>query len=154
MINMRSVWIVTLAATMTCAALVAGAAGADVDQLAQRWTKAYNNHDRAAVGALYTESAHLYLHGRPSVKNRKAIEEYWAGDFKEGNPLTLLEVTNSVAGIDMVLVHGNYKVIDRKDGRQLGYGRFAHIWVKNDKGEWLLDRDLWNQPYEEVANGN
>ncbi|MGE0114485.1 MAG: SgcJ/EcaC family oxidoreductase [Steroidobacteraceae bacterium] len=127
-------------------------AESDIQQLATRWADAYNAHDRAALGAIYTEDAHLMMHGEPTIKGRKNIEAFWADDFKEGNPLTLLTVTNAVEGIDMMLVHGNYQVIDRKDGRQMGFGRFAHIWNKDKNGQWHLDRDLWNQPYE-TANG-
>ena len=48
----------------------------------------------------------------------------------------------------MVLVHGNYQVVDRSTGAVLGFGRFAHIWHDVD-GDWELDQDLWNQPYED-----
>ncbi|MGD9841457.1 MAG: DUF4440 domain-containing protein [Steroidobacteraceae bacterium] len=118
----------------------------EVRQLADKWTEAYNKHDRNAISALYTQDAHLYLHGSPTVKGSKAITDYWAEDFKQDNPLTLLTVTNFVEGVDMILVHGNYEVINRDDGKKVGFGRFAHIWIKDDKGEWRLDRDLWNQP--------
>jgi ketosteroid isomerase-like protein len=88
------------------------------------------------------------MHGEPTIKGRKKIAAFWAEDFKVGDPLTTLTVTNSVAGVDMVLVHGNYKVTDRSTGKELGSGRFAHIWTMDSKGAWLLDRDLWNQPVE------
>jgi uncharacterized protein (TIGR02246 family) len=123
----------------------------NVKSLAKEWTIAYNSHNRAKLGALYAPDAQLMMHGRPTIKGRQAIEEFWAADFKEKNPLTSLIITNFVQGIDMILVHGNYQVIDRDDGTQLGFGRFAHIWLRDASGKWLLDRDLWNQPYEEPA---
>jgi len=43
----------------------------------------------------------------------------------------------------MVLVHGNYEVVNRDDGGKVGLGRFAHIWIRDADGEWRLDRDLW-----------
>jgi uncharacterized protein (TIGR02246 family) len=125
-----------------------------VQDLADRWVRAYNTHDRTALSSLYTSDARLMLHGSPVLAGRGAIEEYWAQDFTEGDPLTLLTVTNSVSGSDMMLVHGDYRVIDRADGALLGSGRFAHLW-KLEGREWRLDRDLWNQPYEpysETAN--
>ena len=88
------------------------------------------------------------IHGSPTVSGQPGIEEYWAADFEEGNPLTLLDVTNSVMGSDMMLVHGDYRVIDRDTGAQLGSGRFAHLWTLADGRQWKLDRDLWNHPYE------
>lgn len=119
----------------------------EVQGLAARWTKAYNDHDRAALGALYTVDARLMLHGSATIAGRAAIEDFWAEDFKVENPLTLLNVTNSVTGIDMMLVHGNYRVVGREKGEEMGAGRFAHLW-KLDGEDWRLDRDLWNQPHE------
>ena len=119
-----------------------------VQELADKWTTAYNAHDKEALGALYTEDARLMMHGAPTYAGRKDIETFWASDFEIENPLTLLTVTHSVDGVDMILVHGNYQVVDRDTSEQLGGGRFAHIWMLNDDGEWLLDRDLWNEPFE------
>jgi uncharacterized protein (TIGR02246 family) len=119
-----------------------------VQQLANRWVEAYNKHDRKALGALYTNDARLYAHGEPTVAGRTAIENYWAQDMKESNPITVLTVTNAVTGLDMTLVHGNYQVLNRTTGVSVGHGRFAHIWVRGSDGAWRLDRDLWNQPDE------
>lgn len=119
-----------------------------VQALADRWTEAYNRHDREALGAVYADTARLMMHGSPTIAGRESIEEFWASDFEEGNPLTLLTVTHNVSGPDLILVHGDYKVVSRDDGRQLGFGRFAHLWTHDGSGNWRLDRDLWNQPYE------
>jgi uncharacterized protein (TIGR02246 family) len=118
-----------------------------IQELADRWVAAYNRHDRDALAALYTEDARLMVHGSPTVVGRDSIEAFWAADFGAGDPLTLLTVTNSVTGTDMMLVHGDYRVIDRQDGALLGAGRFAHVWSLDGR-EWRLDRDLWNQPWE------
>lgn len=120
----------------------------DIQELADRWVAAYNQHDKDALGDLYTEDAALMMHGGPTFNGRKDISDFWETDFEIGSPLTLLTVTHSVAGVDMMLVHGNYQVIDRDDGAQLGGGRFAHIWVLGADSEWRLDRDLWNEPFE------
>ncbi|GEM_PF-479024 len=148
---------VAVLAAMGATALAFGAQAQDdadangsVQALADRWTAAYNSHDEQALGALYAEDAHLYLHGLPTYQGREEITAYWADDMQVDNPLTVLTVTNSVDGIDMVLVHGNYQVLDRDTGVPLGAGRFAHIWELDENGDWLLDRDLWNQPYGEA----
>jgi ketosteroid isomerase-like protein len=125
----------------------------DVQTLADRWASAYNKHDRAALGAVYSEGARLMMHGATTITGRKPIEDFWAGDFEESDPLTLLKVTNSVTGSDMLLVHGDYEVVSRKDGRELGGGRFAHLWTRTDRGEWRLDRDLWNEPFDPYTAG-
>lgn len=81
------------------------------------------------------------------MSGRAAIQDYWEEDMQLDNPLTVLTVTHSVDGFDMKLVHGNYQVINRETGVPLGEGRFAHIWTR-DGNNWLLDRDLWNAPFE------
>jgi hypothetical protein len=88
------------------------------------------------------------MHGAPTIAGRAAIGEFWAEDFGESNPLTLLKVTHALNGTDMVLVHGNYEVVDRTDGTKVGLGRFAHIWTAAPNGGWLLDRDLWYERSE------
>ncbi len=120
----------------------------EVQQLANEWTAAYNSFDAEALGDLYTDNAHLYVHGSPMVIGREEIRDFWEADFGVENPMTLLTVTHSVEGYDMMLVHGNYQVVDRDTGALLGFGRFAHIW-HDVNGDWKLDQDLWNQPFEE-----
>jgi len=145
-----------IALGLTAAAFSASAqraTGADVQELADRWTSAYNKHDRAALGALYTDGARLMMHGATTISGRKSIEDFWAGDFEDSDPLTLLKVTNSVTGSDMLLVHGDYEVVSRKDGSELGGGRFAHLWTRTARSEWRLDRDLWNEPFDPYTAG-
>jgi ketosteroid isomerase-like protein len=147
---------VGIALGLTITALSAGAQRATQDEvqvLADRWASAYNKHDRAALGATYSENARLMMHGATTLSGRKAIEDFWAGDFEDSDPLTLLRVTNSVTGSDMLLVHGDYEVVSRKDGSELGSGRFAHLWTRTDRGDWRLDRDLWNEPFDAYTAG-
>lgn len=126
------------------------AAGSNEDpnpqSLADLWTQAYNTHNPSELSALYDENAVMMLHGSLTLRGRQAIHDYWVDDFAEGNPITTLTVTNVIEGSDMMLVHGNYLVIERNDGTLLGQGRYAHIWLLHADGNWLLDRDLWNEP--------
>jgi uncharacterized protein (TIGR02246 family) len=117
--------------------------------LADQWTQAYNAHNPAGLAELYDENAVLMLHGALTLRGRQAIHDYWVDDFREGNPITTLTVTQVVEGADMMLVHGNYQVIERNDGTLLGQGRYAHIWLLNSDGTWMLDRDLWVEPNDE-----
>jgi uncharacterized protein (TIGR02246 family) len=138
----------------TCLALVVcftAQAENNVQTLADSWAEAYNEHDRSALGALYTEDALLMMHGAATVSGRSEIADFWSGDFQADNPLTLLKVTQTVQGSDMALVHGDYRVVSRDDGSALGQGRFAHIWTASSNGEWRLDRDLWQKRSEPVA---
>jgi ketosteroid isomerase-like protein len=115
----------------------------DPQELADQWTLAYNNHDRATLSSLYAVDANVMMHGSKTIKGQQAIGDMWAADFLDSNPITTLQVTSSEQGEDMVLVHGNYQVINRNDGLLLASGRFAHIYMLGSDGKWLLDRDLW-----------
>src|SRR5262249_7121112 len=55
------------------------------DTISKKWNEAYNNHDAAAIGALYTEDA---VHVTPDgfVYGRKAIENSLADVFKSWQP--------------------------------------------------------------------
>jgi uncharacterized protein (TIGR02246 family) len=145
---------VLAAAVATLSVSAQRASQADVQSLADQWARAYNKHDRAALGGVYTDNARLMMHGATTIAGKAAIEEFWAGDFKDRDPLTLLKVTHSVRGSDMVLVHGDYEVVSRTDGSPLGGGRFAHIWTRTARdGQWRLDRDLWNEPFDPYTAG-
>ena len=124
---------------------------ADAQALADRWTTAYNDHDGEALAALYTEGAELLAYGREALSGREAIRSFWASDFGEGNPLTLLNVAHTVEGSDMMLVQGDYEVVDRDGGDPLVSGGFVQIWRLDDSGDWRIDRELWFDamvPYE------
>jgi len=116
--------------------------GVSVQELANRWTAAYNSVDIPALSALYADDAELYIHNEGRVIGQAAISDYWAADMNRANPITVLNVTDSVVDNEMMLVHGNYQVLDRFLGVPLGSGRFAHIWVLEEDG-WQLDREVW-----------
>lgn len=113
-----------------------------VQALADRWTAAYNSADISALADLYADDAELYIHREGRFLGRAAISDYWAVDMSRSNPITVLNVTDSLVDTEMLLVHGNYQVLDRNTGVPLGGGRFAHIWVLDEDG-WQLDRDVW-----------
>jgi len=119
----------------------------DAQSLANSWITAYNAHNTAELRNLYSNDAVLMLHGEETRRGRDDIGAYWAQDFREGNPITTLTVTHSINGNEVILVHGNYQVIDRESGLLLGSGRYAHLWMLNDDQVWELDRDLWNDPF-------
>lgn len=129
-------------------AVKAATPGFDSQELADRWSMAYNEHNPARLSELYDANAVLMLHGNLTLKGRQAIHDYWVQDFRESNPITTLKVSHTIEGQDMILVHGDYQVVDRNDGTLLGQGRYAHIWLQDATGNWVLDRDLWYEPID------
>ena len=139
--------VIGMAGVFSMLALVNGTQAQEVQELANRWTQTYNEYDSAALAALYHEDAIVLLHGALSISGRAAIRDFWADDMQVNSPLTVLTVTHSVDDFDMKEVHGSYEVLNRVNGLPLGHGRFAHIWTRQN-GEWLLARELWDQPLE------
>ncbi|MFC3098605.1 YybH family protein [Alteraurantiacibacter palmitatis] len=132
--------LVLAANTLPAAASAQG--DTSVQELANRWTAAYNSMDIPALARLYSDNAELYIHCEGRIIGQAAIGDYWAADVQRAHPITVLNVTDSVVDAEMMLVHGNYQVLDRNTGVPLGGGRFAHIWVLGEDG-WMLDRDVW-----------
>jgi len=55
------------------------------DTLSKKWNEAYNNHDAAAIVAVYTEDAIDVTHTGP-LYGRQAIEKFYADNFKGWQP--------------------------------------------------------------------
>ena len=55
------------------------------DTISKKWNEAYNNHDAAAIGALYTEDG-VQVNPDGFVYGRKAIENWLADVFKSWQP--------------------------------------------------------------------
>ena len=53
-----------------------------VQTLADRWTQAYNKHDRAALSAIYAQRARLMMHGAPTIAGREDIGAFWGGGLR------------------------------------------------------------------------
>src|SRR5690606_3405630 len=66
-----------LAAVLLIFVACAAEAQIGVQGLADRWVQAYNRHDAAALGELYTEDARLMMHGSPTIAGRGAIASFW-----------------------------------------------------------------------------
>lgn len=116
-----------------------------VQELTDKWSSAYNTFDNEALSNLYTENAHLYTDELPMLVGREEIEAFWSNDFTVDNPKTVLSVTQSVVGYDMIFVQGDYQVLSNETDLVLSSGEFGHIWHKVD-GDWKINQDIWTQP--------
>jgi ketosteroid isomerase-like protein len=59
-----------------------------LNAIAKKYNEAINNHDAAAMGALYTEDA-IFVTDRGSIYGREAIEKWYADVFKGWHPKTI-----------------------------------------------------------------
>lgn len=134
---------VAVALTVAVAASASAQQRPAVQELANRWTAAYNQGKADDVAALYLPNAELNIHREGRYVGRDKIRSYWSEDMRRSNPITVLTVTDSVVDDEMMLVHGNYQVLNRQTGLPQGAGRFAHIWLRGGNGQWAIDRDFW-----------
>lgn len=129
------------AISLACAGLQAHSPS-DAQALADGWAQAFNSHDEGTLAALYRDEAELSQHNALTLVGRKYIRAFWAVDVAKGDLLALLTVTSTLDGIDMTLVHGTYRMIDRSSGASMGSGHFAQIWRPDEGGQWRIDRDI------------
>jgi ketosteroid isomerase-like protein len=111
------------------------------DQLAARWTSAYNAADPAALGILYDEDAQVSTAGDGTFIGRPNIQAFWARDFGGGKPVSTLTVTDVYAAGDFTHLEGEYTVVD---GPRTTDGRYIQLWMR-DGGDWRIHREMWWQ---------
>ena len=111
------------------------------DQLAARWTMAYNAADETALGALYDEEAQVSTAAEGTFIGRPHIQAFWARDFGGRKPVSTLTVTDVYAAGEFTHLEGEYTVVD---GRKTSDGRYIQLWVR-DGGDWRIHREMWWQ---------
>jgi uncharacterized protein (TIGR02246 family) len=87
--------------------------------ISTKYNEAVNNHDAAAIAALYTDDA-IFVDGSAGpLYGRQAIEKFYADDFKGWQPKNHTSTT------------------DPRSGRMLGPDNFtrAGVWSETGKGK-------------------
>jgi ketosteroid isomerase-like protein len=119
----------------------AGVAAASV-----AWKETFNAGDPAAVTALYAEDAVLSAPGRPVVKGRAAIGQYFAKTAAEftaaGLTVADAPMGAAVASGDLGYQWKTYTISNRS-GTVVGSGQLLTLF-KRTAGKWLIVGDTWN----------
>jgi uncharacterized protein (TIGR02246 family) len=150
-ITMRAVLLAAAmlgAATGCCRGQPADAAGAAAEVAAASiaWKQTFNAGDPAAVTALYAEDAVLSAPGKPVVKGRTAIGQYFvmtAAEFAAAG-LTVADAPMgaAVASGDLGYQWKTYTISDRA-GAVVGSGQLLTLF-RRTHGRWLIVGDTWN----------
>jgi ketosteroid isomerase-like protein len=126
------------------AAPAADAAGVAAASIA--WKETFNAGSPAAVTALYAEDAILSAPGKPAVRGRAAIGEYFlktAAEFAAaGLTVTDSPMGAAVASGDLGYQWKTYKIADRT-GAAVGSGQLLTVF-RRSAGKWLIIADTWN----------
>jgi ketosteroid isomerase-like protein len=135
-------------ATLVCAGCgrltATDAAGVEAASIA--WKETFNAGNPAAVTALYAEDAVLSAPGKPLVRGRAAIGEYFvktAAEFAAaGLTVTDAPLDAGVASGDLGYQWKSYAIAD-KSGRTVGSGALLTLF-RRERGKWLIVADTWN----------
>lgn len=123
------------------AADAAGVAAASI-----AWKTTFNAGDPVAVTALYAKDAILSAPGKPMVRGRAAIGQYFvktAGEFAAAG-LTVADAPlgEPVASGDLGYQWKTYTITDRA-GAVVGSGQLLTLF-RRTAGKWLIVGDTWN----------
>lgn len=89
----------------------------------------------SSIGARAQQVADSYLMLlRAPVEARGEIEALGIEGSSEPASVTVRSVTHKLGGTGVLLVRGNYEMVD-DSGAVIGVGRFGHVWVK-DGDDW------------------
>jgi ketosteroid isomerase-like protein len=137
----------TLCAALACATEQRTASGttsvdAGVDSLNARLAKAYRDHDPAAYGALFTDSAVFEWPAFNTVRGRAGLEAMARTNWAALRDMDLrLDVAHRRAAPDHVTEFGAFRqeFADSTGARSIEYGRYVAVLVPRSGG-WLMDR--------------
>jgi uncharacterized protein (TIGR02246 family) len=110
------------------------------------WRETFNAGDPAAVTGLYAEDAVLSAPGKPVVRGRAAIGQYFvktAAEFSSAG-LTVADAPmgSAVASGDLGYQWKTYTISDRT-GAVVGSGQLLTLF-RRTAGKWLIVADTWN----------
>jgi len=130
---------------LVLAGLVAGMATAaeDYTDTSERWEKAYNAGDAAAIAALYTEDGMVLPPNAGASTGRKAIQDFLTKDLaaNKGNTIEIESVESSKSG-DLGFARGTWRMKDPQ-GKILDEGKWVEVRKMVD-GQWRISHDIWN----------
>ena len=123
-----------------------GADAAGVAAASLAWKATFNAGDPAAVTALYAEDAILSAPGKPVVRGRVAIGQYFvktAAEFSAaGLSVADVPMGEAVASGDLGYQWKTYTIADRS-GAVVGAGQLLTLF-RRSAGKWLIIADTWN----------
>jgi uncharacterized protein (TIGR02246 family) len=125
------------------ASRAAGADSAGVDALNARLIQAYRDHDPAAYGRLFTDSAAFEWPAFNTVRGRSALEAMARASWATLQEMDLrLDVANRRVTGGHATEFGAFQQSwrDTSGGRMVEYGRYAAALTRQSDGRWLIDR--------------
>ena len=137
----RALAILLLAIGCTSAKTSTTDAGAGVDSLNARISKAYRDHDPVAYGRLFTDSAVFEWPAFETVRGRAGLEAMARSNWTSLTDMDLkLDVAHRRVAPDHVTEFGAFQqTYTDTGGKHVEYGRYVAVLVPAADG-WRMDR--------------
>lgn len=108
----------------------------------ERFMRAANGGDAAALAALYPDDATLLPPGAAMIRGRPGIEAFWAAALQQIEAVKLTSVDVADLGDGAAREIGRVQLTPKGQDHPLE-GKYVVVW-KRLGGEWQLDTDIWN----------
>ena len=114
-----------------------------VDAMNDAFAAAMLKGDAPALAALYTEDGHLLFFKGSTLKGRAAIQEFFAGMFKDMKVKAVKIVSDEIHPMgDAILDQGHYEMTSELEGKvQTDKARYFQVFKSDKEGKLLLFRD-------------
>jgi len=117
----------------------------DIEAGEQKWQKAFNGGDAAAVAQLYTQNARLMPPNSDILDGRDAIEGFAKEFVATGAQLSFSLLTVHESS-DLCAAVGTYDMTIPVPGGepQQDRGKYIEVWTRQSDGSWLIADDIFN----------
>ncbi len=132
--------------TLVCLGLPVPALAQDkatIQSLSDKFAKAFNAGDAAAVAALYTEDAVILPPGGEMMKGKSAIQAFWKGAAEQLSDGKLTTVDVKPLGSEAAREIGTFTFRTKGAQPQEITGKYVVVWEKVGN-DWKLATDIWN----------
>ena len=117
----------------------------DIEAGEQKWQKAFNGGDAAAVAQLYTQNGRLMPPNSDILDGRDAIEGFGKEFVATGAQLSFSLLTVHESS-DLCAAVGTYDMTIPVPGGepQQDRGKYIEVWARQSDGSWLIADDIFN----------
>jgi uncharacterized protein (TIGR02246 family) len=136
-----------IAMLAACLILIAGAAMAQskatIQKADDKWAKAFNKGDAAALAAMYTEDAYALPPGAEMMKGRSEIEAFWRQQMQQIGDVKCTALDVKPLGRNAAREIGTCSFKTKAQPPRDGALKYAVVWEKVGS-QWELLQDIWN----------